>query len=152
MRDVKPSEYLVIDANRKIVGRLASVAAKSLLDGKKVAIVNAEKAVMSGNKKDIIKRYTTRLGLKEKANPEHSPYWSRRPDMLVKRIVRGMLPYRKAHGKEAYKRLMVFAGLPKAFEGANIDESGMKGTEGMFSNTITVKELSEMLGYRNNGG
>ena len=148
MRDIKPSEYLIIDANRRIVGRLASITAKSLLQGKKVAIVNAEKAVISGNKKDIVKKYTVRVNLKEKANPEHSPSWSRRPDMLVKRIVRGMLPYRKAHGKEAYRRLLVFSGMPKAFEGSKPEESGAKDIRGMFVNTITIKELSELLGNR----
>ncbi len=148
MRDIKPSDYVVIDANRRIVGRLASAAAKRLLKGEKVAIVNAEKAVISGNRNDIFKRYKTRVDLKEKANPEHSPYWSRRPDMLVKRIVRGMLPYRKAHGKDAYRRLMVFSGMPKAFEGAKMEGSDMKDTKGMFVNTMTVKELSELLGNR----
>lgn len=148
MRDIKPSEYLVIDADRRVVGRLASIAAKSLLQGNKVAIINAEKAVISGNKKDIVKKYTTRVNLKEKANPEHSPYWPRRPDMLVKRIIRGMLPYRKPHGKAAYRRLLVFAGVPKAFEGAKVEEPKAKDVRGMFVNTMSVKELSELLGYR----
>ncbi|MCL5122820.1 MAG: 50S ribosomal protein L13 [Candidatus Marsarchaeota archaeon] len=148
MRDIKPSEYLVIDADRKVVGRVASVTAKSLLQGKKVAVINAEKAVISGSKNDIVKRYTTRVNLKEKANPEHSAYWPRRPDMLVKRIIRGMIPYRKPHGKDAYRRLLVFVGVPKAFEGAKIEELKVKDVRGMFVNTMTVKELSELLGYK----
>jgi large subunit ribosomal protein L13 len=148
MRDIKPSEYMVIDADRRVVGRLASMTAKSLLQGKKVAVINAEKAVISGSRNDIVKRYNTRINLKEKANPEHSPYWSRRPDMLVKRIIRGMLPYRKAHGKDAYRRLLVFVGMPKIFEGTKVEEFKSKDVKGMFVNTMTVKELSELLGYK----
>src|SRR5208283_3118888 len=88
-------DYVVYDAKDKVLGRLASTVAKELLNGKKVAVVNAERAFITGTKKVIVKRYKVRLNLQEKENPEHSPYWPRRPDMLVRRIIRGMLPYHK---------------------------------------------------------
>src|SRR5579875_1660977 len=106
------NDVIVFDANDKVLGRLASTAAKNLLQGKSVAVINAENAVISGNKHTIAARYRTRLNLIEKANPEHSPYWSRRPDMLVKRIIRGMLPYNRPRGKSAYRRLKVYIGVP----------------------------------------
>ncbi|MGD0511100.1 MAG: 50S ribosomal protein L13, partial [Candidatus Micrarchaeaceae archaeon] len=104
-------DYIVYDANNKVLGRLASTVAKELMNGKSVAVINAEKAFISGNKKVIRQRYNVRLRLQEKENPEHSPYWPRRPDMLVRRVIRGMLPYhKKPSGKAAFKRLRVFVG------------------------------------------
>ncbi len=141
-------DYEIYDAQREILGRLASIIAKQLLNGKTIAIINAEKALISGNKKDIIKRYRTRLNLIEKANPEHSAYWSRRPDLLVKRIIRGMLPYRKPSGKAAYKRLNVFMGIPENLNTSNAIKLNIKDARKIFVNTLSIKDLSKLLGYK----
>ena len=141
------SERQVFDAKNMILGRLASAAAKELLNGKNVYIVNAEAAVISGSKKVIKEKYKTRLDLQEKENPEHSPYWSRRPDMLVKRVVRGMLPYRMPRGKEAFKRLKVFMGVPEELKGVKPADLNIKDPKSIYSGYITVAELSKLLGY-----
>jgi large subunit ribosomal protein L13 len=47
---------MFIDAEDCVAGRLASVAAKELLKGSHVYIVNAEKAVVSGDPKHTIPR------------------------------------------------------------------------------------------------
>ena len=149
MKEIKPSEYIVFDGKDKVLGRLASAVAKELLNGKKVAIVNAEQSIISGNKKLIKEKYKTRLNLQEKENPEHSPYWSRRPDFLVKRVVRGMLPYhRKTTGRDAYKRLMVFVGMPEAFKNTKPIEIKTKDPKTLYAGYVKVSELSEMLGYQ----
>ena len=141
-------EYSVYDAKDKVLGRLASTVAKELMLGKKVVIINAEMAYISGNRKTIAKRYRTRLRLQEKENPEHSPYWSRKPDMLVRRIVRGMLPYhKKPSGKSAYKRLRVFIGVPKELNGFKAIEVDTKKPKSMYTGYIYVGELSKLLGY-----
>ncbi len=143
----KDSEKRVFDAKNMILGRLASVVAKELLSGKDVYIVNAESAVISGSKKVIKEKYKTRLDLQEKENPEHSPYWSRRPDMLVKRVVRGMLPYRMPRGKEAFRRLKVFMGVPDELKGVKPVDLNIKDPKSIYSGYITVAELSKLLGY-----
>ena len=143
----KDSEKRVFDAKNMILGRLASVVAKELLSGKDVYIVNAESAVISGSKKVIKEKYKTRLDLQEKENPEHSPYWSRRPDMLVKRVVRGMLPYRMPRGKEAFRRLKVFMGVPEELKGVKPVDLNIKDPKSIYSGYITVAELSRLLGY-----
>jgi large subunit ribosomal protein L13 len=145
--EIKSEDYIVYDAEGKVMGRVASAAAKALLQGKKIAIVNAGDAIISGDKRTIVKKYTTRLDLQDKANPEHSAYWPRRPDMLMKRIVRGMLPYRRPRGKSAYRNLIVFTGLPEAFKGAKTEERGFKGQKGMYVKSIKLSELSKLLGY-----
>ncbi len=144
----EPTRYDVYDAEGKVLGRLASAVAKQLVMGKSVAVVNASKAVISGKGGVIAARYKTRLDLKESENPEHSPYWSRRPDMLVKRIIRGMLPYRRPKGKDAYRRLRVFMGVPEELKGAKPIELNMKDPNRIYTGYITVEELSKLLGYR----
>ncbi|MCL4383564.1 MAG: 50S ribosomal protein L13 [Candidatus Marsarchaeota archaeon] len=141
--------YDVYDAQKEILGRLGSIVAKELLNGKNIVIINAEKALITGSKKDIIKKYRTRLNLIEKANPTHSAYWSRRPDLLVKRVIRGMLPYRKPSGKAAYRRLNVFIGVPEHINTTNIIKLNIKDARKIFVRTLSINDLSNLLGYNN---
>jgi large subunit ribosomal protein L13 len=145
-KDVE-TKTLVFDAEGKILGRLASTVAKSALNGNSVAVINAENAVISGDPKVIIARYNVRLNLKEKANPDHSPYWPRRPDMLVKRVVRGMLPYRKPRGKEAYRRIRVYMGVPDELKAQTPIEIESKDPRKLYVKSMTMAQLAKMLGY-----
>jgi large subunit ribosomal protein L13 len=147
MEKLNVGDFEVFDANGKVAGRLASVVAKHVMLGRKVAVVNAERAIISGNKKVIIDNYKTRVNLKNKANPDHSPYWPRRPDMLLKRIIRGMLPYRMPRGKNAYRNLRVFMGMPDEFKGAKVIEIESKDPRSMYTGYLTIKELANHLGY-----
>lgn len=145
---INTKDFEVYDAKDKILGRLSTHVAKQLLSGKKIAIINAEQAIMSGSKKSLKAKYQTRLDLQEKENPEHSPYWSRRPDFLVKRVIRGMLPYhRKATGKDAYRRLLVFNGVPEEFKGIKPTEIKSKDPRALYSGYTRISELSQLLGY-----
>jgi large subunit ribosomal protein L13 len=140
-------EY-VIDCDSQILGRLASHAAKLLMSGASVTLVNAEKAAISGHASNIVANYKQKLEFVDKANPEHSPYWSRRPDLLVKRVVRGMLPWKKARGREAFRRLRVYIGVPAEAGKETPTKVQLKNKSQTYEGTITVAELSEKLGYR----
>jgi len=131
-----------------VLGRFASMISKQLLLGKRIAVINAERAVISGDKNVIAAKYHVRLGLQEKENPEHSPYWPRRSDMLVRRIIRGMLPYGKATGRAAYKRLVVFKGSPAELKDAKPVKLNIKNPKSIFAGYITIQELSKELGYK----
>ena len=139
-------EY-VIDGTDKVMGRVASQAAKALLNEDKVSIVNAEGIVITGHVRDLTEKYKRLIELKDKANPEHSPYWPRRPDMFVKRVVRGMLPYKKPKGKTAFKRLRVYVGFPDELKKVKALKVDSKKPNEIFERTITVKELTTKLGY-----
>ncbi|MGI0100369.1 MAG: 50S ribosomal protein L13 [Candidatus Micrarchaeaceae archaeon] len=150
MAEENYKDFIVYDANDKVLGRLASTVAKDLLNGKSVAVVNAEKAFITGSKIAIVKRYKVRLHLQEKENPEHSPHWPRRPDMLVRRIIRGMLPYhKKPSGKFAYKRLRVFVGVPKELGSHKPIEVKTKSPKSMYVGYLYIGELSKLLGHDN---
>lgn len=99
---------IVVDAKNAIVGRLGSYVAKELLKGKEVDVINSEEAIISGRKKVIVDK-VIRLRAKggtSRKGPKVSIY----PERLLKRMIRGMLPYDKARGREAYKRLKCYTG------------------------------------------
>lgn len=137
----------VIDGNDRILGRIGSHVAKELLNGNNVVLVNAEKISVSGSRTTLFAKYKQLIELKDKANPEHSPYWSRRPDLFVKRVIRGMLPYKKARGKSAYKRLRVYIGVPEEFGKRKIEKVESKKPEELYQKSMTIGELTRSLGY-----
>ncbi|MEM3374268.1 MAG: 50S ribosomal protein L13 [Candidatus Woesearchaeota archaeon] len=104
---------ILIDATNTILGRMAAYAAKYALEGNKVVIVNCEKAYVSGSKQDVFADYLNRL---ERGTPRKGPFIHRMPDKLVRRTIRGMLPYKKAKGREAYKRVLCFVGVPEEYK------------------------------------
>lgn len=138
----------VIDGKDKVIGRVGSQVAKMLLNEHGVVIVNSEKMVITGHSPDIIAKYKQLVELKDKANPEHSPYWPRRPDMFVKRVIRGMLPYKKAKGKEAFRRLRVYVGVPGEFQKAKMHDVHTKKPSEIFESTMTIQQLTDKLGYK----
>ena len=103
----------LINADGLILGRMASQVAKKLLNGEKVIIVNAEKAVLSGKKKSKVAEAKQFL---EVGAPERGPFHYRRPDRIVKKTVRGMVPFSQPKGKIALKRLKVYMGVPEDFK------------------------------------
>lgn len=143
------SDEIVLDGSNKILGREATFVAKQLLTNRKVVLLNAEKMVISGHRKDIVAKYKGLVELKDKANPEHSPYISRRPDLFVKRCIRGMLPFKRPKGKAAYKNLRVFIGVPEEYKSAKLTKVESKNPNDIFESVMTIKELTSQLGYKN---
>jgi len=102
-----------LDASNQIAGRLASNAAKMILNGDNVFIVNAEKAVISGRKEITFKEYKQKT---DRGDPVHGPFYPRVADRMLKRIVRGMLP-KSPKGRESFKRLRVYISVPEELKG-----------------------------------
>ena len=135
---------VIIDAQNASVGRLASKVAKKLLNGEEVHIINAEKALISGNPRYVEEKYRARRALKNKQDPEKSPKWPRVPSMLLRRIIRGMLPRKKSSGRAAYKRLRVSNGNPSGEKGERLEGIEVKNLR----RYITLEELCKKLGWR----
>ena len=108
---------IVIDASNLILGRMANYAAKQALLGNEVRIINCEKAVISGRRENVFEEFFIR---RERGTPRKGPFVHRMPDKIVRRTIRGMLPYKKPSGMAAFKRLRVYSGMPKALEGKEI--------------------------------
>ena len=113
MQAVK-SSVAVVNGEGLILGRMCSIVAKRILLGEQIVIVNAEKVMLSGKRKSKIAEAKEFLDV---GAPERGPFHSRRPDRIVRKTVRGMLPWKQPKGKAAYKRLKVYMGVPEEFEG-----------------------------------
>ena len=113
----KTSRPIVIDATDHIAGRLSSNVAKLLLQGNRVTVVNSEKIMISGRRNSIIGEYREFLKISSILHPKHGPFHPRRPDTIISRMIRGMLPRDKPSGKNALKRLRVYIGVPKDVKG-----------------------------------
>ena len=111
----------VVDASGAIVGRLASHVAKRLLDGDEIVVVNAEKAIITGRTEHIVDAFKTRLGRRTLGTQTKAPKHPRRPETYVRRVVRGMLPWKKPRGKQAYRRLKVYLGVPPELQAASLE-------------------------------
>ena len=137
---------IIIDAENARIGRIGTFVAKKLLEGEEVSIINAEDAVISGTPKVIVDKYVHRRQLQFKGNPEKSPYWPKVPDRFVKRLIRGMVPRKKARGKAAYSKLKVYMGRPEGLKGEAVRIEGAE--MGKLTKYIKISELCRQLGYR----
>ncbi len=138
---------IVVDATDHVAGRLSSQVAKLLIKGNRVSIVNCDKIMISGTRSNIISEYREFLEINSINHWKHGPKHPRRPDTIMKKMIRGMLPKEKPSGKEAHKRLRTYIGSPKEvkslkkikFEKAMIRKSA--------SNYITMADLGRTVGW-----
>jgi len=134
----------LVNADGLILGRMASKVAKRLLNGEKVIIVNAEKAVLSGKKKSKVAEAKEFL---EVGAPKQGPFHYKRPDRIMRKTVRGMLPFKQPKGKNAYKKLKVFIGVPEDLQGQQmitLKEAHAAKLKGPY---FTLAELAKEVGW-----
>ncbi len=137
-------EPMIIDAENLILGRMATVVAKHLLQGSAVTILNAEKAVISGKRLSRVKEMKQKLQI---GHPRKGPYFPRRPDRLIKRTVRGMLPRKKPKGRDAIRRLQVFIGVPQQFKDQPLETILDAKAEKLKCPYIHVGDLAKEIGW-----
>lgn len=116
---------MVIDAEGIAAGRLSSYVAKELLKGKTIAVINTEKSIISGNKKDIETKFEerrTKLG-----GLLRGPKIHRNPEKVLKRMIRGMIPRKRPRGQEVFKNVKCYNGMPKEFENEKVVKLERKG-------------------------
>ncbi len=108
---------MILDATNLIVGRFATIVAKKALLGESIDIVNCEKAIITGRKKEVLDRFRQK---RERGIPLKGPYYPKQPDRIVRRAVRGMLPYKKPKGSDAFSRVMCYIGVPVKLKGKEL--------------------------------
>lgn len=138
---------VIIDATNLILGRMASIIAKMLLNGKKVIVVNAEKAVLSGDSKRVEEGYRNLWKVRTFRNPDKQGMRRpRTPSGIVKRTVRGMLP-NKPKGRGALKNLKVYIGVPKELKGKSLISLKEADASKLKAKHITLGELAKLFGW-----
>ncbi|RMF55985.1 50S ribosomal protein L13 [Candidatus Woesearchaeota archaeon] len=137
---------MIIDATNLIAGRIATFAAKKALLGEKIEIINCEKAVISGRAKRTIADFKQK---RERGTPTKGPFYPKSPERIMKRMIRGMLPYKKERGREAMKRIMCYKGVPEELK--DKETTSIKGAEAsklMIPKLITIEQISKQLGAK----
>merc|ERR1712170_58097 len=106
-------KQIVIDGKQHLIGRLAAVVAKELLNGQRIVVVRAEEIIKSGPLYKNRMKYVEWLKLKSNTNPRHGgPYHVKAPSRFFWRVLRGMVRHKTARGTAAMERLKVFEGMP----------------------------------------
>ena len=141
------SETVYVDASDQIAGRLSSKVAKLLIEGKRVTVVNAEKALISGSRTSVVNQWKERLELSSRVNPIYGPIHPRRPDNILRRMVRGMVPRKKPKGATAMKRLRVFIGVPEGIDAAKLSKFEDAAATRPIPIYVTMGDLSKSLGW-----
>lgn len=137
---------MIIDAKDAILGRLGSFAAKHLLLGNKVDVVNCEEAVVSGRKAAILSNYIRRIDRKA---PGKGPYFYRRPDMFVKRTIRGMLPFKRARGQDVFRNVKCHIGVPETLkEGKKVAVDGASSVKLHSADHLKIKDICRAVGWK----
>ncbi|ELZ78605.1 MULTISPECIES: 50S ribosomal protein L13 [Haloferax] len=131
---------VVVDARNCIMGRVASEVAQRSLAGEKVAVINAEDAVITGSEDDVMGVYRKRAEI----GSDQGPYYPKRPDRIFKRAIRGMVPYKKPRGREAFSNIRVYVGNPFDEDGEMLDDTSLDRLSNI--KFISLGEVSEKLG------
>lgn len=137
----------IYDGAGMILGRLASQVAKSALLGEEVAVVNCAKVYISGKKVNTFAREKQRRD--RKGYPLKSAKLPRLADRVVRRTIRGMLPWKQTRGREAFKRVMCYVNVPKEFtdkKTISIKEASIKKLPTL--KYITIAEVCKQLGAK----
>ncbi len=137
---------VIIDASEAIAGRLAAFAAKKLLAGEQVVIVNAEKAIISGPATRVTNVYYKRRQMTQKADPEKAAKWPRRPDMFLKKLMSGMLPKKTSRRDVALRNLKTFIGVPAEYAGKA--EKFKATASKLRCKYVSVLEICQALGWK----
>ena len=104
---------MIIDGTDLILGRLASFAAKKALLGEEVIIVNSEKVMITGSKKNVLDNYKRKISM---GSVRWGPFFPRTSERILRRTIRCMLPYKKDRGRKAYKKIKCFIGVPEKYK------------------------------------
>ena len=131
----------IIDGKNAVMGRLASYAAKEALKGEEIVILNCEDVIITGNRENIKEEFEAQRG--RVGHGQRGPKHIKTSERIVKRVIRGMLPnFRWGRGREAYKRIKCYVGIPKEFEKSKKIVSGKE-------KKIKFSKVQEFTKYNN---
>ena len=126
-KDTVNKEWVLIDAENQVLGRMSTVAAKFLRGkyktnftphvdcGDNVIIINAEKIVLTGNKmtdKEYVRHTGYPGGQRTRTAQE---IMNMKPTALVEKAIKGMLPKNRL-GSQLFRNLFVYAGTEHPHE------------------------------------
>ena len=110
------NDVVVVDGKGHLLGRLASIVARQLLEGKKIVVVRCEAICIAGSILRNKRKYAQFRRKRMNTNPSKGPYHFRSPARIFWRTVRGMVPHTTTRGANAMARLGVYEGIPEPYD------------------------------------
>ncbi len=140
------SDTIYIDGSDLILGRLSSWIAKNVLSGERIVVVNAQNVLVTGNRKTLIDAHQVLRARATHTNPKRGPFYPRFPDRILRRTVRGMLPWKTTRGREAFRRIVAYIDIPDELK--EVEFQTVPVAQGKtLKKYITVGELSKNIGW-----
>ncbi len=136
------NDTMIVDGKNAVLGRLSSRVAKNLLKGEDVTIVNAGKIIVTGNPKQVVDKYTAR---RQRGSTEKGPYFPKNPDAILRRTIRGMLPYKTNRGRSAFRKLRIHIDVPDELKGQAKALADVKDIKTSF---VTLEEIASSIGWK----
>jgi len=134
---------IYIDAEGAVLGRLASIVAKRLLKGEEITVLNADKILITGSKKNVLEHYKEQRFI---GSTRKGPFFPRMPDRILRWTVRGMLPFRQFRGRDAFKRLHAYIGVPREIGKVAVERTGQKELRN--PRYVSLGDISRLLGAK----
>ena len=144
-------KVVVIDCRGHMLGRLASVVAKELLNGQKVVALRCEEINISGSLYRNKVKYARFVRKRTNTNPKKGPFHFRAPAKIFWRTVRGMLPHKTQRGQLAMGRFKTFEGMPHPYDKMKrvVVPDALKATRLKPGRKFCVlKDLSHSVGWK----
>lgn len=146
---IEEENKIYIDGTGLVLGRLSSWVAQQIILGNKVVVVNAQDMIVSGQRKFLLESYLQRRSRATHTNPKRGPFFPRYPDRILRRTVRGMIPWKTRSGKAAFRRLAAYIDVPE--ELVNQEFQTVPEAKRSLSNRyMTVGELARSIGWQHN--
>ncbi|MEM4756396.1 MAG: 50S ribosomal protein L13 [Candidatus Woesearchaeota archaeon] len=136
---------IIIDGTNALLGRVAAFAAKKALLGEQIAIVNCNAVVISGNPVTTVAKYKQR---RDRGTHTTGPFFPRYSDQIMKRTIRGMLPYKQPKGNAAYKRISCYRTVPTLLQGKPMLRLEEAQSASLPTKTISLQQLARKLGAK----
>ena len=131
-------EEIIIDGEKAAAGRLATFAAKQALLGNNVTVLNCKKVVVTGPEKAILAIYRNKRD--RGGTAQKGPYFSRSPEEIIRRTIRGMLPWKKSRGREVFKQIRCYPEIPAEYQ--NKEKIRMKEASKPY---LSVDKISRLI-------
>lgn len=112
---------------------------KKVLQGHTIIVINSEKAIITGDPKQILESYLERLRLGHIA--QKGPNFPRRPEMILRRTIRGMLPWKRTTGRLAFKKVKCYTGIPEEYK----NRESIKLEKKIKTKSISLQQLTKLI-------
>ncbi len=137
---------MLVNAENLVLGRLASFVAKKALLGEKVDLVNVGSAVVVGRKEDIFRRYDKK---RMRGHPYKGPFFPVTPEGIARRTIRGMLPFKRTKGREVYRNVRCYSGIPERFKNKEVFELDMFNIlKSRKMRYVRLSDIAKHIGYK----